>query len=87
MNRFRFRNIDGNDMTPERWLRVWADRYPVDDYPEYANLIALHGYITKNGEICHSFGLECCCKLREVLYCALGHLARHHWVERRPERS
>lgn len=42
MNRFRFRNLDGGDATPQEWLRTWAERYPSEDYAEHDNLMAKH---------------------------------------------
>ncbi len=42
MSRFRFRSSDGSDIAPEEWLRVWAARYPSDDYAEYCELITKH---------------------------------------------
>jgi hypothetical protein len=42
MNKFRFRSVVGSDIVPEEWLRVWADRYPSDDYAEYCELITKH---------------------------------------------
>jgi len=40
MSRFRFRGSDGGGIAPEEWLRMWADRYPSNDYAEYSELIA-----------------------------------------------
>lgn len=42
MSRFKFRSLDGSDIAPEQWLRVWAERYPSNSYPGYAELIARH---------------------------------------------
>lgn len=42
MTRFRFRGVDGSDIDPTQWLRIWADRYPIEDYAEYDELIARH---------------------------------------------
>jgi hypothetical protein len=42
MNNIRFRGLDGGDIVPDEWLRVWADRYPSDDYAEYCALISNH---------------------------------------------
>jgi hypothetical protein len=42
MSRFRFRSSDGRDIAPQEWLRIWADRYPSNDYAEYGELIAKH---------------------------------------------
>lgn len=40
MTRFRFRDVNGSDIDPTQWLRIWADRYPIEDYAEYDELIA-----------------------------------------------
>jgi hypothetical protein len=42
MNNIRFRGLSGSDILPEEWLRVWANRYPADDYAEYSELITKH---------------------------------------------
>src|SRR5258707_6020691 len=42
MSRFRFRGVDGAQIQPQEWLRMWADQYPENDYAEYAELIAKH---------------------------------------------
>ena len=42
MSRFKFRSPDGSDIAPKEWLRVWAQRYPSNSYPGYAELIARH---------------------------------------------
>jgi hypothetical protein len=42
MSRFRFRSPDGDDIAPEGWLRLWAERYPPANYAGYAELIARH---------------------------------------------
>jgi hypothetical protein len=42
MSRFRFRGLDGADIEPQEWLRVWAERYPSNDYAGYSELIAKH---------------------------------------------
>jgi hypothetical protein len=42
MTRFRFRGVDGSDIDTTQWLRIWADRYPIEDYAEYDELIARH---------------------------------------------
>ena len=42
MSRFRFRSSDGDDIEPQEWLRVWAERYPLHNYAEYGELILKH---------------------------------------------
>ena len=42
MNQFRFRSLDGSDIAPQEWLRVWSGRYPSNDYAGYSELIAKH---------------------------------------------
>jgi hypothetical protein len=42
MSRFRFRTLDGSDIAPQEWLRVWSGRYPSNDYAGYGELIAKH---------------------------------------------
>jgi hypothetical protein len=32
MSRFRFRGVDGGDIAPKEWLRIWAGRYPSKKY-------------------------------------------------------
>ena len=39
MSRFKFRAVDGMDVAPEEWLRIWADRYPSNTYAEHGELI------------------------------------------------
>jgi hypothetical protein len=41
MSRFRFRGVDGGEITPTEWLRMWAARYPSKKYyaEEYDALI------------------------------------------------
>jgi hypothetical protein len=34
--------VDGSEIAPQEWLRVWAERYPSNDYAEYSELIAKH---------------------------------------------
>jgi hypothetical protein len=34
--------MDGRDIAPEEWLRIWADLYPDTEYPGYEELIAKH---------------------------------------------
>lgn len=46
MGRLRFRSSDGRDIAPEKWLRLWADRYPSSDYAKYSELIAKHKSLT-----------------------------------------
>jgi hypothetical protein len=41
-SRFRFRSPDGSDIAPGEWLSLWAERYPSNSYPGYAELIARH---------------------------------------------
>jgi hypothetical protein len=42
---FKFERLDGRDIAPQEWLRLWAERYPEKDYDheEYSDLIAKHG--------------------------------------------
>jgi hypothetical protein len=42
---FKFESLDGRDIAPQEWLRLWAERYPEKDYDheEYRDLIAKHG--------------------------------------------
>lgn len=40
MTRFIFRSLDGADVAPQEWLRMWAARFPSKDYPGYGELIA-----------------------------------------------
>jgi hypothetical protein len=42
MSRFRFRSVDGEDITPKEWLHVWAALFPSKKYyaEEYDALIA-----------------------------------------------
>jgi hypothetical protein len=42
MSQFRFRSLDGSDITPEEWLHMWADLYPAAGYAGYEELIARH---------------------------------------------
>jgi hypothetical protein len=42
MSRFKFRSVDGSDITPREWLRLWSDRYPAKNYAGYSELIARH---------------------------------------------
>jgi hypothetical protein len=42
MSRFSFRSPTGTEVAPDEWLRLWADRYPVNDYAGYSELIAKH---------------------------------------------
>src|SRR6266446_8892919 len=42
MSRFRFRSVDGSDIAPQEWLSIWSDRYPLNDYAGYSELIAKH---------------------------------------------
>ena len=44
MSRFRFRGVDGGDITPNEWLRTWAALYPSQKYyvEEYDALIGNH---------------------------------------------
>lgn len=42
MSQFRFLSLDGKDVAPEEWLRMWADLYPSQDYAGYEELMALH---------------------------------------------
>jgi hypothetical protein len=42
MNQFRFRSVDGSDISPQDWLNIWSDRYPSKDYAGYSELIAKH---------------------------------------------
>lgn len=42
MNLFRFRSPDGSGITPEEWLRLWAERYPSKNYAGYSELIGKH---------------------------------------------
>jgi len=48
MGQFRFRDIDGTETAPEKWLTKWADRYrsQVYDQAEYEELIAKHQSFT-----------------------------------------
>ena len=39
MSRFRFLILDLRGTEPEKWLRVWADRYQEYDEQEYWDLI------------------------------------------------
>jgi hypothetical protein len=41
---FKFESLDGRDIAPQEWLRLWAERYPEKDYDheEYRDLIAKH---------------------------------------------
>lgn len=38
--RFKLRSVDGSDITPQEWLRLWSDRYPTNNYAGYSELIA-----------------------------------------------
>ncbi len=44
MSRFRFRGVNGEDITPDEWLRTWAALYPSKKYyaEEYDALIGNH---------------------------------------------
>ncbi len=42
MSRFKFQSLDGSDIAPQEWLRMWADRYPSNDYAGHSDLIAKH---------------------------------------------
>lgn len=42
MSQFRFRSMEGNDIAPEEWVRVWAALFPESDYPGYSELLAKH---------------------------------------------
>ncbi len=42
MSAFIFRSWDGSEAEPREWLRVWADRYPSNDYAEYNGVIVKH---------------------------------------------
>jgi hypothetical protein len=43
MTRFLFRSsLDGSGVAPQEWLRMWAARYPSNDYAGYSELIAKH---------------------------------------------
>jgi hypothetical protein len=44
MSPFRFRDVDGRDIAPQEWLRLWAARYPSKKYdPEHDDLITKCG--------------------------------------------
>jgi hypothetical protein len=41
MSELHFRGLDGKDIAPTEWLRVWAAKYPVRKYDsEHDTLIA-----------------------------------------------
>ena len=42
MTRLRFRSWEGRDITPQEWLRTWAEKYPSQRYAKYDDLIAKH---------------------------------------------
>jgi hypothetical protein len=46
MGKFRFRSVDGSDITPQEWLPMWAARFPESKYPGYTELIAKHKSLT-----------------------------------------
>ena len=41
-DRFKFLSAEGTAISPEKWLELWAKRYPSEDYSGYEDLIARH---------------------------------------------
>ena len=50
MDKFRFQSLDGRDIAPQEWLRLWAELYPEKTYDRaaYAELIASHKNLVAN---------------------------------------
>ena len=50
MDKFRFQSLDGGDIAPQEWLRLWAELYPEKTYDRgaYAELIASHKNFVAN---------------------------------------
>ena len=42
MDKLRFRSLDGRDVAPAEWLRMWSSLYRGYDEAEYRSLIAAH---------------------------------------------
>jgi hypothetical protein len=42
MAHFRFRGLDGKDVAPREWLKVWEAEYPDHQYAAYDELLARH---------------------------------------------